>query len=159
MRRLGCVTALANAQRFDGQEMLRALDRWQDLLQTIEREPGPDSGEDALDDFGWYLLMTTDIDPEDLQMAFQKHLSQPHPTLRSTGQRLIEQGVSQGLSQGLAEGESRGQVKLLLRQLAHRFGPLPPEVEPRLRTAPQPELDRIADRLLDARTLADVFAA
>jgi hypothetical protein len=150
--------ALAAVQRLSGGEILLALDRWQDLLQSIEREHGPESGEDALDDFGWYLLMTTDITSEELQMAFQKNLAQPHASLRSTGQRLIEQGLSQGLSQGLVEGEARGQVKLLLRQLARRFGPLPAETEPQLRRASQVELDRIADRLLEAHSLAEVFA-
>ena len=46
----------------------------------------------------------------------------------------------------------------VLRLLHRRFAPLPPAVEPRLRAASLAELDRWADRILDAATLDAVFA-
>ena len=54
-------------------------------------------------------------------------------------------------------GEARGSARLLRGLLEQRFGPLPPEVPTRLETA---EVDRLlawGERVLDARTLADVF--
>ena len=60
--------------------------------------------------------------------------------------------------QGRAEGKAEGRAETLLRQLQRRFAPLPPSIEPRLRSASLVELDRWADRILDATTLDAVFA-
>jgi hypothetical protein len=57
-----------------------------------------------------------------------------------------------------AEGRSEGQRKLVLQQLARRFGTLPPEIEERVAKAEMSELQDWAMRLLDARSLDQVFA-
>ena len=67
-------------------------------------------------------------------------------------------GRAEGEARGRAEGEARGKADMLLRQLTRRFGPLPPEIEARVRTADGRRLDAWSERILDARTLADVFA-
>jgi hypothetical protein len=67
----------------------------------------------------------------------------------STAQRLIEQGR--------AEGEARGARRVLGLQLRSRFGVLDPQTEKRLEAASVEELERWAERVVDARTLADVF--
>ena len=61
-------------------------------------------------------------------------------------------------AKGKAEGELTGAAKLLLRQLRRRFGVLPKTTAARIAAAPAVDLDRWADRVLDAPTLADVFA-
>ena len=67
-------------------------------------------------------------------------------------------GVADGRSQGLSEGVQKGEALLLLRQLTHRFGDLPAEVEARVRAADDATLQRWGVRLLDATTLDAVFA-
>ena len=62
-------------------------------------------------------------------------------------------GRKKGLEQGLVQGET----KVIQRQLQYRFGPLPDWVETRLRAADEPQLERWAERLLEARILAEVF--
>jgi predicted transposase YdaD len=52
-----------------------------------------------------------------------------------------------------------GQQELLLRQLARRFGALPEAVTARVMNAGSEELERWGDRVLDAASLDDVFAA
>ncbi len=47
---------------------------------------------------------------------------------------------------------------LLTRQLTRRFGPLPAEVTARMEDADTETLETWAERLLDARTLDEVFA-
>ncbi|MGF7210910.1 hypothetical protein GGE65_005522 [Skermanella aerolata] len=74
----------------------------------------------------------------------------------------MKQGVAQGMEQGIAEGReqgvAQGQARLLTRQLARRFGPLPAEVTSRINEAGTETLDTWGERLLDARTLDEVFA-
>ncbi|WP_207793524.1 DUF4351 domain-containing protein, partial [Pseudomonas lopnurensis] len=73
-------------------------------------------------------------------------------------QKGIQQGMRQGLEQGLEQGRLQSLRDVLSRQLVHRFGPLPAEVEQRLRQADSETLGRWADNVLDAQTLEDVFS-
>ena len=66
-------------------------------------------------------------------------------------------GRSEGLNEGLNKGLSEGQRQLVLRLLARRFGALPPDVEARVARAEMDELLDWAMRLLDARSLDEVF--
>lgn len=59
--------------------------------------------------------------------------------------------------EGRQEGMQQGIRALLTRQLNRRFGPLPPPAEERLAEASTSELDTWADRVLDARSLDEVF--
>lgn len=65
------------------------------------------------------------------------------------GEILIQQGLERGIAQG--------QAVLLLRQLSFKFGPLPAEIDERVRTATSAELERWAERVLSAATLDAVF--
>jgi len=67
-------------------------------------------------------------------------------------------GLLRGVEQGMAKGIAKGEARILTRQLAHRFGSLPVEVTVRIQEADTDALETWADRLLDARTLDEVFA-
>jgi hypothetical protein len=69
----------------------------------------------------------------------------------------IAQGISQGFAQGAQIGELRGEQKVLVRQLARKFGPLDEATENRLRNASTDEINRWTDQILIARTLDEVF--
>jgi len=73
-----------------------------------------------------------------------------------------EEGVAKGREEGRYEGQARGQAEgraaVLLRQLGKRFGALPAEVTARIRAADTDTLDLWAERVLDAKSLGDVFA-
>ena len=56
------------------------------------------------------------------------------------------------------EGRAEGRAETLLRQIARRFGAPPDTVAARIRSAHMDDLDRWTDRILDAKTLDDVFA-
>jgi predicted transposase YdaD len=62
-------------------------------------------------------------------------------------------GVAQGVEQGRLDGERA----LVLRQIQHRFGTVPPTLRLRLQNASQAELEDLADRVLDASSLDDLF--
>ena len=69
----------------------------------------------------------------------------------------VEQGVEQGMEQGMARGRLEGERKLVLRVIQHRFGELPAAYRLRLQSASQGELEDLADRVLDASSLDDLF--
>jgi len=71
--------------------------------------------------------------------------------------QVAEQWLAEGRAKGIAEGKAEGKADILLRLLARRFGPLPSEIEPRVRGADGSRLDVWSDRILDARDLTGVF--
>ena len=67
--------------------------------------------------------------------------------------------LEQGRLEGREEGREEGKEETLRRLLERRFGPLPPAAIQRVESASLAELEGWFDRLLDARTLQEVFAA
>jgi len=65
--------------------------------------------------------------------------------------------LRQGLERGLEEGLRKGEAQLLHRLLLRRFGALPDWVEARLQEASPAQLERWADRLLEARSLESLL--
>ena len=68
-------------------------------------------------------------------------------------------GIEKGRQQGRQEGIQQGEMSLLMRLLVRRFGALPSWAEQRLEQASLEDLERWADRVLDASTLAEVFGS
>ncbi|MEZ4376148.1 MAG: DUF4351 domain-containing protein [Polyangiaceae bacterium] len=85
-----------------------------------------------------------------------------HPPIISAYDELIAEGWVQGEAVGLAKGEARGKAEgkaeLLLKQLNLKFAPLPQGTRERLLGVTPDRLDQIAERLLDAETLEQVFS-
>ena len=69
------------------------------------------------------------------------------------------ENLSEAYTEGLLAGRSEGRNDLLLRLLRKRFGQdiRDIRVQERLRQATPEELDIWAERILDAKTLQDVF--
>jgi flagellar biosynthesis/type III secretory pathway protein FliH len=74
-------------------------------------------------------------------------------------QQGLQQGMQQGIQQGMQQGLQKGEVAVLRRQLHKRFGELPKEIELRLNNATLAQLEVWADRVLDARTVEEIFGA
>jgi len=70
----------------------------------------------------------------------------------------VKAAVDTAREEGRVEGRVEGGAAVLLRQLKRRFGPLPDWVAPRLAAASPAQLEQWADRLLEAESLAAVFA-
>jgi hypothetical protein len=66
-------------------------------------------------------------------------------------------GMREGRRRGLHEGIRQGKVELLLEQLRKRFGALPADVRERVNHARVNQLSRWGERLLEARSLAQLF--
>lgn len=70
----------------------------------------------------------------------------------------MEKGIEKGLEQGLEKGRAQGTASVLLRLLNRRFGPLATDVTRRLSQSTPEQLEIWAERVLDARTIDEVFA-
>ncbi|MDO5103058.1 MAG: DUF4351 domain-containing protein [Lautropia sp.] len=69
----------------------------------------------------------------------------------------IRQGLQEGIQQGRREGIQEGRCQLLVRQLEKRFGVLDTVTAQRLQAASTVELDQWGERVLDAKSLEEVF--
>jgi hypothetical protein len=79
---------------------------------------------------------------------------------RTLRQALLEEGLEQGIERGIETGRARGMREVLARQLSRRFGPLPEAVTVRLEQIQSTEeLARLAERVLQARSLAELGLA
>jgi hypothetical protein len=67
------------------------------------------------------------------------------------------EGRAQGQAEGRAQGQAEGQAEICSRLLAHKFGPLPEEVQLRIRGATPEQLLAWSERILDASSLEAVF--
>jgi Domain of unknown function (DUF4351) len=106
--------------------------------------------------------------PEELEERFGVELRQLEgetkmPYVTPFERRAIEKGRAEGLNEGkqlgLDEGLQQGVVSVLKRLLARRFEQLPEWAEARLEKASRDELEHWADRVIDAESLEQVFAA
>jgi len=68
-----------------------------------------------------------------------------------------QEGRKEGRQEGRTEGVQQGEALILERQMRKRFGEPPPGVRERLERAGREELELWAERILDARTLEEVF--
>jgi hypothetical protein len=59
--------------------------------------------------------------------------------------------------EGLQEGRQEGSIKMVRKFLVEKFGPLEPDIEARLASANDEELDELPKRILHAISLDDVF--
>lgn len=154
--------ALATLPSLAAAEVPAFFERWQQLLVAVDRTDGaphaPPLGNDATDALGFYALAVTDVDPAALAATFTRILHRPEDTIMSTLERTYQKGRQEGRQQGHQEGQARGKAESLLRLLQRRFGPLPADLTERVTAAGNDELDRWTDRVLDVRTLAELFA-
>ncbi|MFM7572223.1 MAG: Rpn family recombination-promoting nuclease/putative transposase, partial [Snowella sp.] len=68
-------------------------------------------------------------------------------------QDILQEGRQEGLQMGRQEGE----VALLMRLLVKRFGNVSESIQSRLTQASIADLERWGDRILEAKTLTDIF--
>ncbi len=107
--------------------------------------------------------MTTEMTVDVCATVFRRILDEDGATImKTTGQKLIEMGKAEGEARGKATGEALGQLvgrqRLLQQQLLRRFGSISTRFANALATATTEQLDAFGLRLLDAKTIDDVFA-
>ena len=128
-------------------------------LATLYREP---SAPQALASLLRYLSAVTRDAPEVVPEVIAQLPAPSREDATHYDQLLVQEGLEEGKAIGLKEGQAiglkEGQATLVLRLLRRRFRELPREVEARVHGATIEELERWAERLLDAQALEEVFA-
>ena len=70
----------------------------------------------------------------------------------------VEPEEKEFVMQVVNEWTEMGAVALMLRQIRHRFGELPPELTDRIRQLTGAKVDEFAEALMDFKTVADAQA-
>jgi predicted transposase YdaD len=78
--------------------------------------------------------------------------------MRSIAEKLIDEGRQEGREEGRQEGRQEGRAELVLRQLQLKFGTVGPSERAVVEAADLETLDRYAERVLTAMSLAEVLA-
>lgn len=71
--------------------------------------------------------------------------------------RYFSLGKAEGQALGRAEGKAEGKAELVIRLATRKFGELTEAVQARIHAAAPSELDRMAERLLSASTLEQMW--
>jgi len=91
------------------------------------------------------------VQPEEIDTMMSQFAQDISSVARQEG-RIA--GIQEGIQKGLLEGEAR----LLLRQLSRRFQPLPDKISDRIHAANPNTIELWADRVLEAKSLDEVFS-
>jgi predicted transposase/invertase (TIGR01784 family) len=132
---------------------LARMAAWADLFRQVRAELGPD---ETIVAFTYILNLSPEHDIEEIESVFADPAVKE--AIVTAAEKLIEKGRREGLEQGLQQGLQQGQAAMILSQLRRRFGDVPRELIGRVESSEPAALERIAERLLEAATLSDVFA-
>jgi predicted transposase YdaD len=124
------------------------------------RESHPGDGIDWVDWLETVLVYKIPyLTREEIQAMF--HLTRQDLQRSRFYQEVFAEGRAEGEAQGRAEGEAQGRAEgeaaLLSRLLERKFGPLPDSARGRIAAADAETLLSWGERLLDARTLDEVW--
>ncbi len=143
------------------------------IRQLVEAHEGVD----ALAVISYYILRVSKIPPDELRglyaevaghRAEEAFMTGAEQLTKEVEQRALARGRAEGHAQGQAEGLVQGQAEgrvqgqqqgrsdVVLKLLALKFGPLSDQVTRRVQQATLDELDRFAERVLDATSIDDV---
>lgn len=146
---------------FIGDNIISILAGWPDKLEGIrrvlrrvaEREPAKRAKALAqLMIIAGLRKLGTDIEREVKLMPILDDILD-HEVLG----REYKRGRQEGKLEGRQEGRQEGELILLRRMAAKRFGQLPAWAEERLASRSAAELEKLADRVLEACSLEDLF--
>ena len=128
------------------------LDAWADNQREAAALAETMAGHDVYGAMVDYILTTARLPGPTVQRLLISRIHNPamKHKLLSTAQQIRNEGK--------AEGRAEGKISVLLRLITRRFGHLGPHAADRLQTASPTQLDRWAERILDARSLDELFA-
>jgi predicted transposase YdaD len=131
------------------------------LADEIARLMATEQGRIGLSGIVWYIhCVHPTLDRFAILQALSPIVGPELVTTMETYEQALERlYIEKVTRKAKNEGVQEGEQKILLRQLARRFGALPEAVTARVMRASGEELERWSDRILDAASLDDVFAS
>jgi len=136
---------------YDAQPGVEILEACADLIGQLANDLPEQLG--SLKQLLRYSLLKDFGTPDELR-AVMRTIGGPkaEEVAVTAGEQLMERGREQGRKEGRLEGERR----FLLRGL-QRLGPVSPEIEARVQSASEAELEKWVERVFSAKTAAEVF--
>ena len=108
--------------------------------------------------FSMIVVYTTTVYREVTPATLRKVIRQVRPEWEEEMLSIAaREWKAEGLAEGMAKGRAEGRADILLRQLGRKFRDVPNTVVSRVRAASIDQLDDWSDRILDAKTLDEVF--
>ena len=150
------VAAMLTALSLLGMPKRDALTALANLVDLLRQLPMDRAGQDTLAAVLCYVFEVADPEPEPqrLQGFLARNVgSQATEVVMSAAEKLRQQGRAEGR----AEGETRGRAATLLKLLTLKFGELTVTTRKRVEASSIDQLDRLAERILSANTLREVF--
>jgi predicted transposase YdaD len=123
----------------EGEDPVEALARMLEDMRGMSDE--------FLVSVGFYMFQYVQVAGESMREAIRRGMPE-----------IEEEMLSPAAREKLAEGRALGKAETLLRQLIRKFGPVAPDLQQRVQQASLAELDTFLDRILDAKSIEDVFA-
>jgi predicted transposase YdaD len=143
---------LRNARTPD--DLLATLRGWAGVVREVHQAP---HGAAALAVVWRYIVLISKRTPEETVALLIEAIPEEKESIVTAGEQLIERGRQEGLAKGRKEGLKEGQAEMLLKQLRLRFGALPEEAALKVYAADAATLERWAEQVLTARSLAEVL--
>jgi predicted transposase YdaD len=141
--------------RGSAERILEGVTRLADLLRRLWAGPNGERAVTLLVTYLWSV--SPDLEPAALRAKVKQAVPETEELLMTIAERYRQEGRQQGLQQGVVQGLLEGQRRTLERQLARKFGQLTDAARARLEAADGAELEQVAERLLAADTLEEVF--
>lgn len=140
--------ALKNKRIYDLEKFLKSLFPW---LNEVEIQAGSDFAKIILR----YTANSLDAHGKDLYLEKANNYlsSNLQGEVMTLAQEFREEGIKVGVQQGLQQGE----YSLLLRQLQRKFDTIPDTYQKKLSEADAETLLVWGERILEAKTLEDIF--
>lgn len=101
----------------------------------------------------------TDVVLDALSKRAPRLLERFMPITAPPNDQIQFEPLKQLVERGVREGRLEGEARMVTRLLERKFGELPPGVRERIHASTTDELDAIADRILDARTVDDALGS
>jgi hypothetical protein len=118
-------------------------------LTTLE--PDPERRLKYLDFIDIYAALD-----ENERIVYRQRYPEEVAKMTRFAERFIQQGLEKGREEGREEGIGQGEARVLLRQLALKFGPVPDAIRSRVESADAETLLRWSEQVLSADRVEDV---
>jgi predicted transposase YdaD len=141
---------LRDSRSLEWPELRARLSTWADAFLEVSAAPGGLAAAAAL---MRYILLTSPATEQELQDFALELGPAASEAVMTAGERIRLEGEKRGLVKGRREAKA----EVVLRQLTHRFGPLPASAAARVSAASLEELDRLVDRVLTAQSLEEAL--
>ena len=92
------------------------------------------------------------------ESLLESEIARREPNQQEVVMEIVTSWMERGLEQGLQRGKQEEAQALILRQLPRRIGAVTPELQDNIRSLPVPQLEELAEALLDFSVEADLMA-